>query len=260
MNDGMRGPECLTEPYPVDINGAGQDIIEPSLRREFGAAIGALLGMNAGSMALSIVNETVIGHSALGFNQLLMETVDTGMAVGLLESARRDRAGNHEGASKFRQKLYGLHILVAAVGIGESARLIREGSTPSVANIAVSSVVALMNMGYLRHFSSHQRGTAHTAEPTAMTAYEDPIEVVQDAAHDWPNPEAAYRMNKNGTTAIAQTNLAESGGGVIGSIGEFFAPFSSAISAIASNVAVIGLMGRQIWRERAMRKAATVPA
>ena len=242
-------PVCLTEPVPGE-----PELVSEDSRMGFRDAAGALLGMNVVSAGLSLVNETVIGHSALGFNQLLMEAVDTGMAVGLLESARRDRNGDFESASKFREKLYGLHILIAAVGIGESARLIREGETPSISNIAVSSLVAMMNLGYLRHFRRHRQGVAHTEAPTVMDAFDDPIEVVQDSMHDLPTAEIAYEMNRNGTTAIAQTNLAESGGGLFGAIGQFLAPFGSAAAAIGSNVAVIGLMGRQMWRERVLRK------
>jgi hypothetical protein len=81
---------------------------------------------------------------------------------------------------------------------------------------------------------------------------EDPLEVVQDNIYDLPSAEEVHRMNNNGTTAIAWTNVSESAGGLFGSVAQMAFGQGGAVAAIASSAAVVGIMGQQIWRERAL--------
>lgn len=215
-------------------------------------AINNLLGVNAVSAALSIVNEVVLGHSALGFNQFAMEVTDTGLAAGLKASEKNDAFRKHKRASRQRIGLYGLHIATASIGIAEGVRLVSLDAKPSVANMAVAGVVGVLNVGYIRHKNKHHKKEAHTTIPDTDMAFEDPIEVIQDEIYDYPSAEIIHQLNDNGTTAIAHTNIAEAAGGVLGAGSQFFWEQGSAAGAILSSVAVIGIMAHQIWRERSV--------
>ncbi len=230
-------------------NDESNEIVSKEQQKIFRKAVTHLLGVNAVSFALSMVNEVVIGHSALGFTQATMELTDTAMAGGLEVSHRNDVKGNHRSASTQRKALYGLHIGTASIGIVEGVRLMNEGSTPTIGNIIVSGIVGALNTHYLYHKRKHLLHTAHTKTPDIKMAYEDPIEVTQDEIRKKPNAETIHQLNENGTTAIAHTNLAEAAGGLIGSAAQFGWEQGSATAAIGSSVAVIGIMVRQIHKE-----------
>lgn len=216
----------------------------------FKHAVKRLLGINAVSFALSTFNEIVIGHSALGFTQATMELTDTALAGGLAFSHRNDVRGNHHRATRQRKALYGLHITTASIGIAEGVRLMHEGSEPSIGNMVVSGIVGALNTHYLYHKRKHRKHTAHTQPPDIEMAFEDPIEVVQDEIHKYPDADTIHQLNEDGTTAIAQTNLAEATGGLVGSVAQFGWEQGSATAAIASSVAVIGIMSKQILKEQ----------
>lgn len=220
-------------------------------RRQFTQrAINKLLGINIVSFTLSVFNEAVIGHSALGFAQASMELTDTVLAKGLTYSEKNDAQGKHLRASRQRQALYSTHVVTASIGIVEGIRLIGENSEPKVGNMVVAGIVGAVNTHFIYHKRKHLNKTAHVTMPTHETAFSDPIEVVQDELMDLPSPEAVHAMNENGTTAIALTNLVESGGGLLGPLMQYFSSQGSAAAAIASSAGVIGIMGRQIYRER----------
>lgn len=215
----------------------------------FRHAVKRLLGVNAISFALSTFNEVVIGHSALGFTQATMELTDTALAGGLAFSHRNDVRGRHRRATRQRKALYGVHIATASLGIAEGVRLMHEGSEPSLGNMVVSGIVGALNLHYLHHKRKHRHHVAHTEKPNIEMAFEDPIEVVQDEIHKYPDADTIHQLNEDGTTAIAQTNLAEAAGGLIGSVAQLGWEQGSATAAIASSVAVVGIMARQIIRE-----------
>lgn len=222
-------------------------------QRRFRDSLKHLLGINAASAALSIGNDA-LDHSALSFTQGLMEVTDAAMAVGLARSHQLDVAGKHRQASRWRQALYTAHIGAAGIGIAEGARLMHEGDQPTLTNIAVAGLVAVINAHYIRHSIKHLRGEAHRQVPDYEMAGQDPIEVVQDAQRKWPSAEMIHELNQKGTTAIAVTNLVEASGGVLGTAAQFWWSQGSAAGAIASSAGVIGVMANQIRVERSMMK------
>lgn len=226
------------------------EVVSSEQQSKFKKALLKLLGVNAVSTTLGIFNEVVVGHSALGFTQVTMEATDTGMAAGLGISHKQDKAGNHHRASRIRQSLYGLHFVVAGVGIAEGARLMSQGETPSPGNIAISGLVGVINTHIIRHNLKHRRQKAHVLKPSVVTAQDDPIEVVQDVIHERPDAETAHQLNIDGTTAIATTNLIEAGGGVAGPLIQMGWEQGSATAAIVSSAAVMVVMGRQVIIER----------
>lgn len=225
-------------------------IVSKEQQTHFKKAMKKLVGINVVSFAFSAFNEVVIGHSALGFTQGTMELTDTAMAAGLGISHRSDVKGNHVRASRQRKALYSLHIGTAALGIAEGVRLMSKNAEPSMGNLAVSGVVGVLNAHYIRHKRKHMNKTAHTTEPNLAMAYQDPIEVVQDEINKIPSAEVIHRLNENGTTAIAVTNIAEAAGGVVGASMQFAWERGAAVAAITSSVAVIGIMANQIRIER----------
>jgi hypothetical protein len=239
----------------MDVESAKISLIPEQQQKSFSESLKRLLGINAIGFGLSATNE-LIAHSALGFTQMTMEAVDSFMAVGLEFSHRNDVAGRHRRASLQRQGLYGVHIIVAGVGIAESFRLLDEGSEPTPANIAISGIVAVLNMHYLRHRRKHHKQIAHKTSPTYLTAFEDPLEVVQDELHNTPSPEVMHKLNEDGTTAIAKTNIVESIGGLAGAASYFVIEQGPSVAAIASSAGVIGIMAMQIVRDRDVLKSA----
>jgi len=226
--------------------------ISPEQQSVFRRGLVKLLGINVVSFAFSVINETLIGHSALGFGQASMELTDAGMVGGLEASHRADVRGEHEKASKRRKWLYGLHIGTATLGAVEAMRLIEERAEPSISNIALSGLVGVLNARYIHHALKHQRREAHVKTPDIKMAYEDPIEVIQDELHNIPDAATIYELNQNGTIAIAKTNAVEAGGGVFGALASLGWEQGGAAAAIASSAGVIAIMSGQIIRERHM--------
>jgi len=216
----------------------------------FRSAMGKLLGINAVSFGLSVFNEAVIGHSAIGFNQAAMEATDTFMVAGLETSHRADLQGMHLVASRRRKMLYGLHIGTAGLGAFEAVRLFNQQSAPSTGNLVISGVVGALNLGYLRHKRKHREGVAHTKTPDFKMAFEDPIEVVQDEVNKYPDAATMHALNEDGTTAIAHTNLVEAAGGILGAASGAISEQSPGVVAVASSVGVICVMANQISKER----------
>jgi hypothetical protein len=237
-----------------------EDVVSAEKRLSFRSGLRKLLGINAVSFALSAFNETVVGHSALGFSQAGMELVDTSLAAGLNASEKQDAKGNIKKATKIRQGLYGLHIGVAGVGIAEAARLMSEGAEPSIHNIAISGIVGALNGNYLYHRVRHARNEAHTQTPNYDTAMNDPIEVIQDDIKGLPDIETVHKMNDNGTTAIAWTNVIESAGGIFGASLQMGYEQAGATAAIVSGAGVIAVMGKQIYHEQKLSRLMTSKA
>lgn len=233
----------------INVN-SQSEIVSEKNRTGFRRAFAKLLGVNAVSAGLSLANEALMGHSALGFTQLTMEGTDSGLVAGLGVSHKLDKQGKHLVASRWRQALYGIHIGVAGVGIAEGMRLMHEDARPTWGNIAISGLVGVINAHYIRHTRKHIHGEAHQDEPDIIMAEEDPIEVIQDVEAGMPNADKVHKLNIDGTTAIAMTNLAEAGGGVVGPVLQFGWNQGSATAAIGSSLAVAGIMARQIIIER----------
>lgn len=222
------------------------ETISAEKQSRFDKAFKKLLRNNAFSFVLSVANEAVIGHSALGFGQASMELTDAGMAVGLKPAERAERRGQHNKASKIRKHLYALHIAVAGIGTAEAARLMREGTEPNLGNIAVSGIVGLINGHYIYHELKHKRGEAHKSVPDMKMAHEDPIEVVQDERMGFPDTQTLYDLNHDGTIAIAKTNVVEATGGLTGAVAQFGWERGGAVAMIASSIGVAAIMARQI--------------
>ena len=212
--------------------------IPPSQVKEFRSRMKQVFGVNVASMALGLVNELGFGHSAMGFNQLAMESVDTSMVLGLNATEKLDAKKRHRLAVRGRQALYAAHIGIALLGTAESARLINEHEMPSPANIAISTVVAGINADIIRR---ERRAAKEMDQASALpgTQTTQSMEIAQ------------YRMNEQGVMSIAWTNVAESVGGLASGL-EAVVPYASPVSAIVSNIAVVGIMGRQIAREEHM--------
>ena len=209
-----------------------------------------LLGINALSFGFSVLNEVVIGHSALGFGQTTMEMTDTLMAGGLEKSHRDDVKGRHERASRWRKGMYYFHIATAGVGGVEAMRLINEQAEVKPANIAISGIVGVLNARYIHHELKHRRHVAHTQTPDMDTAFDDPIEVLQDELYGLPDAATLHKLNHDGTIAIAKTNAVEAAGGVLGSLAQLGFEQGGAVAAVASSAGVIAIMGSQIVKER----------
>jgi len=186
-----------------------------------------------------------------------MEGVDSAMAVGLGVSHKYDVAGNHVVASRIRQGLYSSHIAIAGIGIAESARLMHEGSQPTFANFAISGLVAVLNLRYLHHRSKHHNQVAHTKTPSIETAYDDPLEVVQPDTTKKLTAAEKHRLNEDGITAIAKTNIVESVGGIVGAGSFFIYNQGPATAAIVSSLGVVYIMLRQIVHDRRATAVAT---
>ncbi len=232
---------------------SASESVSPEQQRSFRSSLKHLLGINAVSATLSIGND-MLDHSALSFTQGMMEVTDAAMAVGLARSHQLDVQDRHRAASRWRQCLYGTHIGAAGVGVAESARLMHEGHQPTLTNIAVAGLVAVINAHYIRHSLKHRRGQAHRQVPDYAMAEEDPIEVVQDVHSKWPSAAVIHELNQKGTTAIAVTNLVEASGGIAGTALQFGWSQGSAWGALVSSLGVIGVMGNQIRIERAMMR------
>lgn len=225
-------------------------------RSRFNRSLAWLLGNNLASATLSIFNEVYIGHSALGFNQALMELGDTGLAAGLKASESYDAKGEHKTAKKIRAGLYSAHIGLAAIGTAESVRLISQDARPSLGNLVVSLVVGALNSHYIYHARQHRKGLAHTQTPDMQMAFDNPVELVQDVARQYPDTATVHQLNEDGATAIAQTNLIEASGGVVGPILYPLISQAPGISSIASNAGVSYVMARQMLRDKQVLGAA----
>lgn len=214
------------------------EYIPPGQVKEFRSRMKQVFGVNVVSTTLGLVNELGFGHSAMGFNQLAMESVDTSMVLGLNATEKLDAKKKHRLAVRGRQALYAMHIGIALLGTAESARLIHEHEVPSPANIAISTVVAGINADIIRRERKAAKKMDQATTLPEVTNTQG-VEVAQ------------YRMNEQGVMSIAWTNVAESVGGLASGL-ETVIPYASPVSAIASNIAVVGIMGRQIIHEERM--------
>lgn len=176
-----------------------------------------LIGVNLAGAVLSGVNEQFVGHTALGFSQLVMETVDLGMVAAIRLAQAADDRGKHLRAFALRQSTYLTHIAAGCIGAFESFRLVTQDSTPSSLNVGISLSVALANMW-------------------AISADDD----IESETH---------QLNKEGYKRIGQTNVVEAAAGVLGPLALAANNQGSTYLALASNVIVIGIMGRQVIRD-----------
>lgn len=217
--------------------------ISSEQRSVFNAGFKELNAVNMASLGASYVSEFLVGHSAPSINSTVMDTGDAAIPFGLAMTEAQDRKGDHIRAARFRQSIYAAHIALALYGTAESGRLMYDGEVPQPANIAIAVGSGAVNLHILRRQRRRQ----------AVSPTDIPVVDAQDAGS-----RMAYEMNINAQGALAKTNLWESAGSV-GTVVQYVLPFGASASIIASNVAVIGVLGKGLVDEerqvRAMKRA-----
>lgn len=230
--------------------------ISEQQQQSFNRSYRSVLKIGFLGMVLSGISE-VLHHNAAATANLSMEVGDWGIGLGFRDAEKKDRAGDHRGALNRRQQLLGAHVLLAALPMFESARLMSIESRPTVANVAISVLVATLNARYLHHKKKHSNHTAHTAMPTMESAFDDPLDVVQSDTKKQLTARQLHTLNEKGIISIAKSNLVEAGAGLAGA-GLYVAGAEQgpAMGVIAGGIGVIALMGQQMWQNRRAQTSA----
>ncbi len=191
-----------------------------------------------GSMVGSLASEVIAGHAAMSFSSLLMEGVDFAIskAVSYGCDPIKDKTSKFlnnvqsffkmtkdHAIKAIRITAYVAHIFAAGAGMFEAYRLLGENfESPSNLSLLFSTGVAALNVwNYI------------------------------DANKVESSVKGSTALALSGIKAMAQTNFVEMAGLVMGVLGSFIG-FSTAgnFGVIGSSIGVIGLMARQIIREK----------
>ncbi len=196
----------------------------------FRSTLRELTAVNVLSLLASYASEFGVGHSAPSINNVVMDTGDVVIPVGIALAERNDRAGNHIRAARLRQVIYLAHIGLAAYGISESAHLLYDGEVPKPANVAIAVGSGAVNL----HLINRQRRRTRPVSPTDIPGV---------------GSAAAYDYNNAAQEAMAATNVWESVGS-IGTISQLLLPFGASGSVIVSNGMVIRILARNLVAEQ----------
>lgn len=204
---------------------------------------------------LGVLSES-LGHNAPGFVATGMEFTDTGIVIGMDGTSNLDKAGKHDKAAKWRTRMFGGHIAIAGVGIAEAARLMNENQQPNIANVVIAGLIGVLNLRYLADKRKESKVLAAVEGATTVELDQKPTGFRKYLASIALHSHVERDRNLSGVSAIAQTNVAEAAGGIIGAGSYVVLEQGPATAAIVSSSAVIYIMARQIIADR----RAMVPA
>lgn len=166
-----------------------------------------LLAINGSAVTINMINQAINGDRELLDSQKWMDGWDVFFPAFFVAARTADAKGNHYKASALRIAAYTGHAAVAYLGGTQTYEAMMAGIGETDSSLALSGATGVANAAMFVREMQHDGKKLHSSEVDAR--------------------------NRFGLGVSVASNLAESVGGVVGAVAEYYAPEGIHASAIA---------------------------